>query len=97
MTLREPTGEEFARVIHALAVAPPIVQTLPGHVGFVLLAQLQLALRHPDVAQTAYATRITRQLAHDLEAALVARCPDVADLCAMGWRAEHDRTSREGT
>jgi hypothetical protein len=93
---REPTPEQFADAVRRLARAPPIVQNLPGPVAFILLSQLQLVLRHPhnrpgpdDRPDSAGA--ITRTLARDLEAAIVARAPGLAELCAMGWDPAHDR------
>jgi hypothetical protein len=79
--LADPAAAQAA--VRRLGAAPPLKQDLPAPYGFVLLAQLQLALRHPN--NRGGAARITRQIAEQLEAAIVERVPELAALCAAGW------------
>lgn len=80
----------FDDVIDELNTAPEnfVVLELGGQQAFILLAQLQLALRHPgNTGQTA---DWAREVAGDLEARLSQLGPNLARICKLGWDPNYD-------
>ena len=72
-----------------LRAAPPIEQRLPCAVAFHILADLQLALRHPGTAGTE-SGRLVRVAAEQLGEALGRRVPALRALIAAGWDPAQD-------
>jgi hypothetical protein len=66
-------------------------QTSPFRL-FVLLSQLQLALRHPG--NTGASALIARQIAENMADILCQYVPEARELIEMGWDDAHD-VSRE--
>lgn len=64
--------------------------TTPGR-AFILVSQLQLALRHPE--NTSASATIARQMAENLTQALCAYIPEAKELIDMGWNPAYDVTS----
>jgi len=76
-----------AEAVRALMEAPPPALDLTAFEVWVLLGQVQLALRHP--ANRGAAAEIARHVAHRLQAA-VAPSGALAGLARMGWMEECD-------
>ena len=57
--------------------------------GFVLVGQLQLALRHP--ANEGESSKRMKQFAQDLIDAIASEVPDARQYLEMGWHSEFDR------
>jgi hypothetical protein len=87
MTLQE----EFVNELEALeesGAGMPFVFT-PSE-AFILLAVLQLALRHPNLADTgAIAAAFARNLAENIEQRLCVT-PVLQEVARQGWNPEHD-------
>lgn len=68
---------------------PPIVLTLPVVHAIVLLGNLQLALRYPS--NTGAPARTARRIAEQLQTAIVAHVPEIAQFLDQGWDPTHDQ------
>lgn len=73
--------------VRAWGAGPPLTLSVGRHLGFVLLGQLQLALRHPmNTGNSAEAAEgFARYLQDQLELP-----PDLAVIAAAGWNPECD-------
>lgn len=61
--------------------------------AFMLLAQLQLALRHPG--NTGMSAEVARDMARNLQAAIAVHVPEAVALMEEGWHPEFDVTREE--
>jgi hypothetical protein len=77
----------FDDVLEALQIRPPITWQLSALQGWIVLTQLQLALRHPH--NTGASAQLVRELAQALQDAVA---PDgaLAALAAAGWDPAQD-------
>ncbi len=75
--------------LEELQSLPPISLDIDGAVAFTLLAQLQLALRHP--ANDRAAAAIARTVAQEIEHCLAPTGPALAELIRRGWDPDHDQ------
>ncbi|MCA1991874.1 MAG: hypothetical protein LDL41_07490 [Coleofasciculus sp. S288] len=80
--------KELAQAFQRLAQHPPIPLTLSPEAGFLLLAQLQLAMRHP--ANTGPGSETIRTFAIELQQRLVELEPDLQAVLEKGWHPEFD-------
>jgi hypothetical protein len=81
-----PDGKAIARLLEV----PPLELVLQPLSALCLLSHLQLALRHPAMQLNHESTRKVRQIAAIIEDHLGQASPQIAELCAAGWNAEHD-------
>ena len=84
--------QEYINAVGQLKELPVHLQT-DGLTIFMLIAQLQLALRHPGNAGES-ADKI-RELAVDLQNQLTTRVPDIKPILDRGWHPEFDMSANE--
>jgi hypothetical protein len=74
-------------IIHKIGTSEERIEfaTTPARV-FILIAQLQLALRHP------HNTGSSAAIAHNLSQAICHHIPEAATLIEMGWHEGYDVT-----
>jgi hypothetical protein len=80
----EPTGQEL---VDALSARGMLVVHLDPAVAFAMVAALQLALRHPDLASDGPTCLLVREAADRIAAALG---PGLAAFLERGWDASQD-------
>lgn len=78
-------------ILEKLGTSQEIIQfaTTPGRL-FILVAQLQFALRHPD--NTGGSTVIAREMADNLARAICKHVPEAHELIEAGWQPAYDIT-----
>jgi len=78
-------------ILHKIGTHPAIVEvaTTPAR-AFMLIAQLQLALRHPR--NTGSSAAMTREIADNLTDLVCHYVPEAAELIAQGWDEAYDVT-----
>lgn len=86
--------KEIAHAFEQLSELPPILIQINPDTGFFLLAQLQLALRHPG--NTGNGAQTIRQFAIGLQERLTELCPEVGDVLEKGWHPEFDQKVSTG-
>lgn len=74
--------DQFREEMLLIDENPPLTLTLKRSEAFLLLSQLQLALRHPE--NTGFAADWIRRLGETLEGA-VSVSPAIADVARRGW------------
>ena len=84
--------QEYIKAVGQLKELPVHLQT-DGLTIFMLIAQLQLALRHPGNAGES--ADKTRELAIDLQNQLRSRVPDIKPILDRGWHPEFDMSANE--
>lgn len=87
------TMPSLNQISHILSQAPPIEMAIEPFRCFVLVSQLQLALRHPD--NTGSSADIARDMAMRLQAKLGHLDPAIALALESGWHPEFDMTRDE--
>lgn len=82
----DPLYQQFSREFQALADdTTPVLLQLQRLDAWIILSQLQLALRHPQ--NTGESAQAARRIARQLEA-LVAADGALAEVCRRGWEGE---------
>ena len=78
-------------IIHAIGESTEILEfgTTPAR-AFILVSQLQLALRHPHNQGASAA--FTRQIANNLTDAICHYIPEARELIEQGWDSAYDVT-----
>jgi hypothetical protein len=76
-------SEEFARLKQQ-----PVILQLGGWEAWALLAQIQLACRHPE--NNGPTRQVAEQIARQIQAA-VATTPALAAMAEMGWNPRYDQ------
>jgi hypothetical protein len=92
MTQMDQTPD-FKHIDRLLENAQSIGMKITAPRAFVLLSQLQLALRHPE--NNGASAEIARDIAQRLSDRLSAIDPAIAALIAQGWHPEFDATREE--
>ena len=80
--------QQISEVFHKLEDAEPIPIIIDASAAFLLICQLQLALRHPG--NNGDGSAIIRQIATVLEGALGERVPEAVTQLEKGWHPEFD-------
>lgn len=81
-------ADQFARDFDALCTTgTPVTMQLDAHQAWIVMAMLQLACRHPDVA--GYSRLMTEAIGHTLQTA-VATTPALNAVAERGWRKAID-------
>lgn len=83
----------FNRIGQLLDQAQPLEMAIMPFRAFVLVAQLQLALRHPD--NQGSSAEIARDIATRLQTLLGQIDPAIAEALEQGWNPEFDVTRAE--
>ncbi len=85
---------KFKQAFERLADAPDIPLVIGADAAFLLLAQLQLALRHP--ANRGESAEVVRGFAVELQRYIAQYIPDLIDLIEKGWHPEFDQDPLNG-
>lgn len=86
--LRQQFTAEIVALEEAGAGVPFIFRP---HEAFFLLSILQLALRHPQIAQTASLVQtFARELAENIESRIGKGGAAIAEIARRGWEAKYD-------
>lgn len=80
--------QQISEVFHKLKDAEPIPLSIDASAAFLLICQLQLALRHPG--NNGDGSVIIRQIATVLEQAIGERVPEAVTQLEKGWHPEFD-------
>lgn len=80
-------------ILHKIGTHPAIVEvaTTPAR-AFMLIAQIQLALRHPH--NNGSSAVFAREMADNLTKLVCHYVPEAADLIAQGWDQAYDVTDQ---
>jgi hypothetical protein len=81
--------KKLALAFEQLEDAEPILLQITADGAFMLLAQLQLALRHP--ANRGETAEVIKHLAVELQQRIVERVPEVQSVLDAGWHPECDQ------
>ena len=87
--------KKLAQAFKQLEDAEPILLQITPDGAFMLLAQLQLALRHP--ANRGEAAEVIKHLAVELQQRIVERVPEVQSVLDAGWHPECDQKVEDVT
>ena len=90
--MKPPDFEHLDRV---LATAEPIETYISPERAFVLVGLLQLALRHPGLADTKKAQLVGREMAQRLQQRLGEIDPAIGLILEQGWHPEWDMSKEE--
>jgi hypothetical protein len=79
-------------ILHKIGTHPAIVEvvTTPAR-AFMMIAQLQLALRHPY--NTGSSAAFAKEMAENLAKVVCHYVPEAAELIAQGWDESYDTTA----
>jgi len=86
--------EELGRISEAIRTAPNIRAEIPVVDALGMLGIIQFAARNPSLSPQQKA--LVETFGRDLQAALVARVPALAQMAEAGWWAEYDRPREAG-
>lgn len=81
----------YEEILHEVGTCPEVFEmaTTPGR-AFILLGQIQLALRHPH--NTGPGAAYAREMADHLTDAICHFVPDARELIEQGWNPGYDVT-----
>lgn len=85
----------FEAIAWELWEAKPLEVAIEPFRAYCLVGLLQLALRHPGLADTPHAAAVGRSMAENLITALGAIDPAIAQMLDTGWTSEFDMTAAE--
>ena len=87
--------KKLVQAFEQLQDSEPILLQMEADGAFLLLAQLQLALRHP--ANRGETAEVIKHLAVELQQRIVERVPEVQSVLDAGWHPECDQKVEDVT
>jgi hypothetical protein len=87
--MAEPSLKEYAAELAELEKAPPCAIEIAPLAAIAIVSHIQLAVRHPSLADNAPLTKIARDVALQLQALFNSESATYKVL-EMGWNSQHD-------